>query len=351
MELPSFLKNKTPAERNKIIAAMVLGFLSVAALFYTFVLSGGSSSPKTASVKPTPTPTASPKMQLPTPAEARNENPLAYLDLLPENPFPPVVGDAPARNIFAIYEPPPPAPPKPPPSPTPPPPLPSPSPPAFLLAGVNPMQTFARTGDFTMDVSGDKFTNDARILFNGVEVPTQFISPQQLRAQVPAALVANAGQAQIFVRTPDGQKISNNTGFIIQQPPTPNYNFVGLVARKRSDNDSALLQNKANNKEYKNVRLGETVDNRFQIVSISSREVVFLDTALKLRYNVPFFDEKIAARTSSTGPTNNPNRPNNGFPPGIDPNVQYQQLPPGFNQIPQPIQQPPPDEDDNSPNN
>ena len=94
------------------------------------------------------------------------------------------------RNIFAYYE-------KPTPAPT----VdscaavtPTPVPP-LLLAGLQPSNVFARTDDFTMDVSGDKFTPDARIMVDGRELKTHYTSPQQLSATVPASAISNPASA------------------------------------------------------------------------------------------------------------------------------------------------------------
>src|SRR5690348_2964940 len=98
---------KSPNERNKIIAAIVLGVLALGALGFAFGPSIFSSSPKvTVSVSPTPKPSASVPL---------NPNDLQ----MPSQPVQdftysttPVVfngvggGPEPGRNIFAFYEPP-----------------------------------------------------------------------------------------------------------------------------------------------------------------------------------------------------------------------------------------------------
>src|SRR4051794_26912301 len=73
----AFLEGKTPAERNKIIAAAVLGVVALAALYLAFgrTFFGGSSTTATVKVTVTPKPTASPaaagnsKFQLPSAEE------------------------------------------------------------------------------------------------------------------------------------------------------------------------------------------------------------------------------------------------------------------------------------------
>lgn len=331
----NLFEGKTPAERNKTVAALVLGSLAVVTLAYTFIFSGSSPKKKpseSGAVKTIPRPSPVPGQPgggLQDVESVKNEDPFYGLTALPENPFPPVFGGASSRNIFALYEPSNnPAPPKMPQMPSPvPPPSPTPFPISVQYVASNPNPVYARQGDFVLEVGGDKFTPDSRVLFNGSEVQTEFGGAQRLTARIPAALITNEGQRQIVVRTSDGTKMSNVAMFNVLAPPVPNFNYVGLVARKRYNNDTAMLQDKQS-KEYKTVRLDETLG-RFKVVSISSREVVVQDTELKFRHSLPFMDEKSAGRSGSTVRT----EPyNNGIPPGFDPNVQiqYQQNIPGI---------------------
>ena len=107
-----FLEGKTPTERNKMIAAGILGVVSLLALYMAF---GGSffggSSTTAVTVKVSPTPRANAPLAanrgdnvLPTTAEQNfvyQTTPVVY------NPGSAGAPD-PGRNIFAFYEPPPP---------------------------------------------------------------------------------------------------------------------------------------------------------------------------------------------------------------------------------------------------
>lgn len=351
-----FLEGKTPQERNKIIAAMVLGFLAVLVLGYTFL--GGSSSSKKTTANTNKNSNANkgklvdnntagplpPANNLQKPEDVRNKDDFFALTALPDNPFPIYAGDSPNRNIFALYEPPPPAPPKvvvplPSPLPSPPP------PPPMFVQYINPSAKFSGEKDFTLEVAGDKFTPDSRVLFNGMEVPTTYASPQRLTANIAGSLINGEGQRQVSVRTPDGTMFSNVSMFTVQAPPAPNFNFVGLVARKRFNNDTAILQDKTNKQVFQNVRLDELVGGRFKVVSISSKEVMLQDTQLGFRHKLPYADEKSSGGRSSTSATTTTARPNttvDGF--GnvqfqtIDPNQQIPGIPNQFVQQPQPQQ-------------
>src|SRR5439155_3432825 len=64
------------------------------------------------------------------------------------------------------------------------------------------------------------------------------------------------------------------------------YAYVGIIA-KPSGNDTAVLQDKSS-KELMNKQRGELLANRFQVKSISEREIVVIDTTLKIRWPIPF---------------------------------------------------------------
>lgn len=354
------LEGKSSAERKKVIVAVALGAVTICALFYSFVLSGGSTSANKnrnqngAAAKTSPTPR---KSIGDVPAQTIDE---ALLTPIPDNPFPPISDGSISRNIFAFYEPPPYVPPTPR-TPTPAPPTPPPPPPPIVAAALNPSSVYAQTGNFALEVSGDKFTPDSKIYFGGMEVPTQFVSPQRLTAQVPAQLISSDGERDIMVRVPtDPKMFSNSLKIAVQAPPVPDYNFVGLVARRRANNDTALLQNKKT-KEYISVRLNDPVPDRFRVFSISSNEVVVTDTALKLRHVLPYVTEKDAGKAGvAPGRAENVRRNPGGFDPS-NPNIQYQSIPGIPDNIPryippQPVQPPQPnkkaddDEDDDDPN-
>jgi hypothetical protein len=205
------------------------------------------------------------------------------------------------RNIFAFYTPPPPTP-----KPSPPPPEPSPiPPPPLLVSSVSPASVYARTGDFTLEVTGDKFTPPVRIYFGDSELATRFISPQQLSATVPAPLIGYEGERQVSVRTSDGQLFSNTASLNVMAAPTPNYSFVGIIGDKRYS-DTAILKDK-NSKQLLNVQRGDVIGGRFRVTSISEREVWLTDTSLRIKHTLAFEGE--AGRGGSQPPYQPPRPP------------------------------------------
>lgn len=295
MELADFSK---PGEKKKLIWAGVLGFVAILFLWWTFVGFGSSKPPTPANKNANTTQaTAVGRRQRPLQVETTPEPPsLSELQPVAWNDSFTQVPDA-KRNIFAFYEPPP----KPvvvpsTPTPTPPP------PPPVLLASISPSNVYAKTADFTLELSGDKFTPEMRIYIDTRELPTKYKGPQQLSAQVTAAMITNAGIRQVEVRTPDGRAYSNRVGLSVAPPPTPNYTYVGIFGTKHYVGDTALLQDK-NNKELLSVQRGDVLSGRFRVTSISEKEVVFLDTNLKIRHTLNMTEGERAAGSPQSRPT------------------------------------------------
>jgi hypothetical protein len=290
------------SERKKMIAAAALGFVALFTLWYAFFGSTpkastpqtGNANRGTAAQRPTSPGTGDSNTPPLRQASLREEAPLLPPSPIPlEDAPPPAVPEA-SRNIFAYYVPPVKATPTPVPPPTP---TPTPPPP-LVLASVSPAMVYARTSDFKLDVSGDKFTPQTRIFIDGRELETRYLGPQQLSANVPAAVIAYEGARSIIVRTPDGTLYSNNATLNVAAPPVPNYTYVGLVGGARY-NDTAILKDKSS-KNLLNIQRGDMVGGRFRVTSISQREVVLVDTSLKVKHTLPL--------TSETGTSGGPQR-------------------------------------------
>ena len=276
-----------PNEKKKLIAAGVLGLAAILVLGYVFF--GGSSK------KPVATSTTRTTAGGPTPNQAGK--PPVEDDLEMPQPMPGSLSvpsfTEPNRNIFAYYEPPPPpvkvvVPPTPTPTPVPP----------LTLSSLTPSTVYARTADFSLQVTGDKFTPAVNVVIDGRALPTRFINNQQLFATVPAASIASPGQRSVMLRNNDGKLYSLPLSLSVTPPPLPNYNYIGIIGKLRA-NDIAVMQDKGN-KDLLNVQRGDVLGGRFRVNSISDREVVLVDTNLKIRHTIPFTAE---------GASNQPYRP------------------------------------------
>jgi hypothetical protein len=280
-----------PGEKKKLIFAAVLGLGAILVLYW--VLIGFDSRPAQPRATATPTP------QRPTTTAQRN-TPAAPAPVSPEIldvakfapiDYEPSSYSAPEakRNIFAYYDPPRPAavvPSTPTPTPEPPPPV--------LLASVSPSNVYARTADFKLEAAGDKFTPQMRIFVDGRELPTAYKSPQQLSTTIPASLITAPGARQVAVRTPDNSLYSNQLTINVAAPPTPNYSYVGIISPQNRVGDTALVQDRSTRNIMSAYR-GDVIGGRFRVTSISEKELVLVDTSLKIKHILPMTEGDKAA--------------------------------------------------------
>ncbi|HEU4508479.1 MAG TPA: IPT/TIG domain-containing protein [Pyrinomonadaceae bacterium] len=275
-----------PGEKKKIIMAAVLGLVAIIVLWW--VLIGFDSGTPTVATRPSPTPSPQARAtqrdtQRPNqPASVSQE--LTSLAAFTEVVYTPSSYNPPEarRNIFAYYEPP-----KKPqveasvptPTPTPPPPV--------LLASVSPSNVYARTADFKLEIAGDKFTPAMRIYIDGREFPTAYKSPQQLSTTVPAAVIANPGVRNVAVRTPDNLLFSNQLPINVAAAPTPdsNFSYIGIISTQNRVGDIALVQERSN-RNVINATRGDVIGGRFRVTSISEKELVMVDTSLKIKHTL-----------------------------------------------------------------
>ena len=268
---------RNPGERKKLIGAAVLGLLAIILLWWAFVGFGSSSTPtKVATTRVPSRPAPSPVSNGQSNSQVDNINLLRRIDYEYRLPAVPEA----KRNIFVYY-----VPPKPPAVEVRVPPTPTPTPvPPVLLASVNPSSVFARTSEFALEVTGDKFTPQLRVLIDNNPVTTRYRGAQQLSATVPAAVIVNPVTRQVILRSPDGSLYSNVMSFNVAAPPVPNYSYVGILGTTRYT-DTAILQDKSS-KEMLNAQRGDLLGGRFRITSISEKEIVMMDTNLKIRHAI-----------------------------------------------------------------
>jgi hypothetical protein len=333
-------EGKSPSERNKIIAAIVIGALAVLALGnMIFSPFSGTKKNITVNISPSPTASASPNRTGDTVVTAlpkQNEIDDIYTRIPVTMQYPPSASDA-GRNIFAFYEPPIPTPYSPTPTPvvvikTPP--IVTPTPPNIPLSYISKQSVYAGDKGFRLDVGGDKFTPETYIFFNGAQLPTTYVSPQQLSAEIPANFIAGAGQKTIEVKSVDGKLFSNPIYFNVMAPPLPQFAYIGIVSRKRGNNDTAYVMEQGKNLPS-SYRLNDIIGGRFRLVSISPAKLLVQD--IQLGFLAPYSMELVkgSGQTSSTSTTtrqqdsNYPNGfPNQQIPPQCPPGIPCNNLKP-----------------------
>jgi hypothetical protein len=268
---------KNPNEKKKMIAAAVLGVAALAVLAYVFFGGGSSTKPSTNKIITNASPAPG---KISSEPQTPIDDPSMYQPVFYNNTVAAVSeGD---RNIFAYYEPPP-TPVKVPYVPTP---TPAPTPP-LMITSMMPANVFAGTpADFSLQIMGDQLTPGLKISIDGRDLPTRFINAQQLFTTVPKILIANPGSRQVMVKSNDGKFYSNTISLNVSPAPTPNFNYIGVIGKPHY-NDIAVLQDK-NSKELINVVRGDVVGGRFRVSSISEKEIVFIDTSLKIRTPIAF---------------------------------------------------------------
>lgn len=287
-----------PGEKKKLIWAGILALVAIMFLWWTF-FGFGSSTPSASRPTPATANNSRGNQRQTRPADEQPSeltdltNKLTEIKLEWSHPQVP----EPRRNIFAYYEPPPPKVPAPSPTPTP---TPTPTPP-LLLATISPQSVFAKTADFTIEVSGDRFTTEMRIFADARELQTRYRSPQQLSAVVPASIILNPGTRQIAVRTPDGRLYSQALPLNVATPPVPNYTYIGLIDTKQRVS-TAWVQDKSS-RDVLSVQRGDLLGGRFRVSSISEKELVLIDNNLKIPHRLAITEGERSPGSPLTRPT------------------------------------------------
>lgn len=193
------------------------------------------------------------------------------------------------RNIFVYFVPPAPAPPKEPEGP----------PPTIRVTSLSPESVYARTGDVVLRVRGERFPDDARIVVNGQQQPTERVSPTELKATIGRQWISAPGKLTILVRTDRGEFSAPMT-LAVLEPPAPEYKYVGRI------DDLVFL---AVGDDRYAVRVGHLVDqkrgNRWRVVSASDTHVMLQDVLLGVTHRV----EMEAVQTAAATPTPSPMTP------------------------------------------
>lgn len=170
-----------------------------------------------------------------------------------------------------------------------------------MIAFVTPGSVYAGSNTFRLEVSGDRFTPDARIYFSQNEIETSFVNEQKLVANIPASFITSEGPRQVIVQTTDGTKHSNQVMLDVQPPPKPTFQYIGMIARKRSNNDTAYFL-ETGKPTPMSARLNDVVTGRFRVVSISEAETILEDVSLGFRHKLPLFRPPPGTATNNTYP-------------------------------------------------
>jgi Lamin Tail Domain/IPT/TIG domain len=83
-----------------------------------------------------------------------------------------------------------------------------------VLLGLSPESVVAGAGSVPITLTGNKFQNESRVLFDGAPLETLFIDPTELRVELPSSITQVARSYAVTVANPDGA-ISNTLTFTV----------------------------------------------------------------------------------------------------------------------------------------
>jgi len=287
-------------EKNKKILAGVFGVVFLFVLVYQFFLSDTGSTPKhvgapepagsaqSTAAKPTASPVIAKSTSQPATAprsrEAEQEAELQRL-LADTTPLDLAAiraikegGPTDRGNMFEPHR----DPPLPPPTPPPPPPI--------AIRMLEPQTAIAGTPrDVTLKVTGAGFPADAQIIFGGVPKETQRLNDNQLSTVIRAAEYASQRSAGVEVKSKSDPvaQYSNQIPFIVQPAPLPPFKDVGRIA------DLAVVEvGDGNNKQYRRVRRGQTVDGVWRVDAVTDNGMDVIDTRYDIKKHVPLEEKE-----------------------------------------------------------
>jgi hypothetical protein len=271
---------KSTEKRKQILLGGLLLVL-FGAVYYQF-FSGGNKTQVNRSVAargratPTPTPTQrAGDRKVPTISE-----PLDLASMTDRTGS----GDGTGRNIF-IYPTP-----TPPPTPKPAAPTPTPVPPPITLFSANPGTVFARSPEFNLAVFGEKIPQDGKILINGREFPTTFVSARELRARITGDAIRSTGSLGILVRSSSDAKLySNQLPLNVSEPPAPLYRYIGRIEKRTGT--IAVLKAQNDEQQVFNVSRDSVFGGRWKVISITPQRIVLEDTTIKVTHTIDFTGE------------------------------------------------------------
>ena len=277
-------KSSSSEKRKRLILA-VLGGLLIFVLIYQFFLNDPvpkttkKTSNSNSSVATTSSGTQTGATQAPKGRPVKEQDRLMAEELANLTPldlsraYP--IGNAtiyPARGpIFAYYV----EPPKPPEPPPPPPPI--------GLQAVQPQFAVAGTPrDITLTISGTKIPADAQVYLDGGPRPTKRVNENQVSIELKASEYASPRSINIDVKSAsDPVKNNSNTiQFMAQQPPLPQFKYIGRLGEYAVFELSAA-------KEIKRLRRGDVVQGVWRIDSINDTGVELTHTQYEIKARVP----------------------------------------------------------------
>lgn len=111
---------------------------------------------------------------------------------------------------------------------------------APLITSLNPNNAEAGTSGFTLVVIGANFTNNSIVQWDGTNYATSFISANEVRANIAASEINDAGTASVVVVNSATNAVSNAQSFIIDLAPTATIGIGGRIVTANGDGLSGV---------------------------------------------------------------------------------------------------------------
>ena len=272
-------KRSTSSEQKKKMFLGVLGVGLIAAVIYSFFLSGPSERPRrnaqtnsnVSASRTSPSTSNSVPRTRQLGAAAQQEALMQALlsDTTPLNLRFASAGSGSSKpsnrgNIFAHYvEPPRPAPPPPP-------------PPPIQLVSLQPQSAVAGTPrPVTLQVTANKMPADAQILIDGSPRPTKRLNETQLTTEISAGDYSMARGMTVEVKSksdPENQN-SNKFQFVVQPAPEPQFVFKGRLGTLGQPQYNYAVIEITSSREIKRVKVGDTILGVWRVDSISENSI------------------------------------------------------------------------------
>jgi hypothetical protein len=272
------MAKRSSSEQKKKMFLVVLGVGFLAALIYSFFLSGPAERPRrnaqtnsNVSVSGTSSGTANsaPRTrQLGAAAQQEALMQALLSDTTPLNFRFASAGSGSSKpsnrgNIFAYYvEPPTPAPPPPP-------------PPPIQLISVTPQSAVAGTPrPVTLQITGNKIPADGQILVDGMARPTKRLNETQLTTEISAGDYSMARGITVEVKSKsDPAQNSNKIQFVVQPAPEPQFVFKGRLGSLGQPQYNYAVIEITSSREIKRVKVGDTILGVWRVDAISENSI------------------------------------------------------------------------------
>ena len=132
-----------------------------------------------------------------------------------------------------------------------------------------------------MTLYGDKIPADGQGFLDGRPYESKFISPTELRVQIPSEAIQNPGNMGVQVRSRTNAALfSNQLALNVAAPPPPNYRFIGLITSKNGM--IAVLKPQGDDGDVFNVTRGQKFGTHWRVLNISAQKIEVEDTNIPI---------------------------------------------------------------------